>query len=140
MAEGPLVFISHSSTDTWIATQIAARIRDCGAEVFLDEAEVAYGDDFDQRIVQAAKAANELLVLLTPWATNRPYIWLEMGVFWGDEKRMVGVLQGITVKEFTADERTPVVLKRLSLLTLNEIEKYFEQLRVRVAQWKEEHA
>jgi hypothetical protein len=60
---------------------------------------------------------------LTPWATNRPYIWLEIGAFWGDEKRIVGVLHGMTVKDFTADEKVPLILKRLSLLTLNEIER-----------------
>ncbi|HEX9983784.1 MAG TPA: toll/interleukin-1 receptor domain-containing protein [Thermoanaerobaculia bacterium] len=140
MQDVPLVFISHSSTDTWVAKQIAAHVRACGAEVFLDEADIAHGDDFEGRIVQAAKAATELIVLLTPWAMNRPYIWLEIGVFWGDQKRMVGVLHGMTAKAFTADEQTPVVLKRLSLVTLNDVETYFEQLRARVTQWKTDHA
>src|SRR5262249_53486083 len=138
MPDALRVFISHSSIDTWVATQIARRVRECGAEFFLDETHIAYGDDFDKRIIQAAKAADELLVLLTPWATNRPYIWLEMGVFWGDGKRMVGVVHGKTVLEFNADEQTPDTLKRLSLLTLNEIEKYFEQLTARVVKWKED--
>jgi len=139
VADAPLVFISHSSADTWVAKQIAERIRACGAEVFLDEADIAHGDDFDQKIVQAAKAASELLVLLTPWATNRPYIWLEIGVFWGDQKRMVGVLHGVTVKEFSVDERIPAVLKRLSLVLLNDVDTYFEQLRGRIDEWKREH-
>jgi hypothetical protein len=136
MADAPFVFISHSSTDTWVAKQIAEHIRRCGADVFLDEADIAAGDDFEDEIVQAAKRATELLVLLTPWAMKRPHIVLEIGVFWG--KRTVGILHGMTVKEFTSGEDSPPILKRLRLLTLNEIETYFEQLRGRVTKWKED--
>jgi hypothetical protein len=82
MASIPQVFISHSSMDTWIAKQIATLIGQCGATCFLDEADVQIGDDFEDKIREAANASGELLVLLTPWAIERPYIWLEMGVFW----------------------------------------------------------
>jgi TIR domain len=140
VAAGPLIFISHSSADTWVAKRIAEAARVCGADVFLDEAGIDHGDDFEKKIVQAAKAATELIVLLTPWAITRPYIWLEIGVFWGDDKRMVGVLHGMSVNEFTSDERIPVVLKRLSLLTLNDVDSYFDQLRTRVEKWKDDHA
>jgi len=45
------VFVSHSSRDTWIARQIADHIERTGAAVFLDEADVEHGDDFDQKLV-----------------------------------------------------------------------------------------
>ncbi len=129
----PQVFVSHSSVDTWVAKQIAEHIEACGAAAFLDEADIQHGDDFEARIISAANSSTELLVLLTPWATSRPYIWLEMGIFWGNKKRIVGVLHGITPKEFANDERMPVLLKRTDLLSINQLDFYFEQLRCRVA-------
>jgi hypothetical protein len=35
-----LIFVSHSSQDTWVAKQIAREIKDRGGTPFLDEAEV----------------------------------------------------------------------------------------------------
>jgi hypothetical protein len=128
----PQVFISHSSTDTWVAKQIAAHIKQCGAEFFLDAEDIEHGDDFEKKILEAAQASSELLVLITPWATLRPYIWLEMGVFWGSGKRIVGVLHGITAKEIASDERIPILLKRIDLLDINRIDSYFDQLRARL--------
>ena len=51
------------------------------------------------QIIDAAKASDELLVLLTPWATDRPYIWIEIGLFLGENKRIVGVLHGLEKKD-----------------------------------------
>ena len=125
------VFVSHSSVDTWVARQIARNIEACGATAFLDEADMEHGDDFEERIIAAANSSSELLVLLTPWATTRPYIWLEMGLFWGSRKRIVGVLHGVTAKDLSSDERIPVLLKRTDLVDLNRIDSYFDQLRNR---------
>ena len=116
------VFISHSSIDTWVAKQIALQIENCGARFFLDKADIHHGDDFEEKIIQAAHASSELLVLLTPWSTTRPYIWLEMGIFWGNYTRIVGVLHGLKTNELAMDERIPILLKRTHLLDINEID------------------
>lgn len=126
------VFISHSSKDTWVARQIADRISACGAGTFLDEADVAYGDDFDDKIIAAADHSIELLVLLTPWALNRPYIWIEIGLFLNERKRIVVVLHGLTAKEISTDERIPAILKRIDLVEINQLDGYFNQLKKRV--------
>ena len=130
------VFISHSSVDTWIAKQLASHITKCGASTFLDEASIEHGDDFEQKILDAAENCDELLVLLTPWATSRPYIWLEVGVFWGARKRIVCLLHGINPKELATDEKMPVLLKKLDLLPLNEIDNYLLQLKNRIKRFK----
>src|ERR1043166_2290014 len=119
------VFISHSSTDTWVARQIANYIAACGASCFLDESNVQIGDDLEEKIREAANASDELLVLLTPWAIDRPYIWVELGAFWGARKRIVEVLYGLTSNQLFAMEDIPMLLKRSDLISLNEIESYF---------------
>jgi TIR domain-containing protein len=69
-----LVFISHSGSDTWVAKQIAREIEARGAAPFLDEAQVDAGADFEEDILKFLERAHELVVLLTPWALERPYV------------------------------------------------------------------
>ena len=126
------VFISHATTDTWVARQIAGHIRARGADTFLDEADIQHGDDIEERIYQAANESQELLVLLTPWAITRPYIWMEIGLFWGAGKRIVGVLHGLSQQELATDGRIPLLLKRGKMLDINRIDGYFDELEERV--------
>ncbi len=128
------VFISHATVDTWVARQMADHIHRCGHTTFLDQVNLSHGDDFEQEILRQADESSELLVLFTPWALDRRYLWLEIGVFWGARKRIVGVLYGLTAKELIADEKTPVAIKRLLLLEINQIDSYFLQLQNRSIQ------
>ncbi|MGH9844417.1 MAG: toll/interleukin-1 receptor domain-containing protein [Blastocatellia bacterium] len=126
------VFISHSSIDTWVARQISRHLADCGARTFLDEADIEYGDDFEEKILAAAQASEELLVLFTPWAIKRPYIWLEIGAVWGQGKRVVGILYGLTASDLVAQDGTPALIKRIDLVEINKLDGYFDQLKGRV--------
>lgn len=99
---------------------------------FLDEADIEYGDDFEERILEAVRASEELLVLLTPWAIRRPYIWLEIGAVWGRGKRIVGILYGLTASDLVAQDGTPALFKRIDLVEINKLDGYFDQLRGRV--------
>ena len=83
------------------------------------------------------QASEELVVLLTPWALTRPYIWLEIGALWGREKRIVGVLHGISTGELITREGIPALLKRINLLDINGIDEYFQQLAVRVVRMRQ---
>ncbi len=132
----PKVFISHASVDLWVARTLAERAQLCGADAFLDHHEVEYGDDFEERIISEADEATELLVLLTPFSTERKYVWLELGMFLGSRKRIVAALYGVTIDEVANDKFTPVMLKRVSSVELNYIDKYFEQLKSRVEEWR----
>lgn len=127
------VFVSHSSRDTWVAKQIAREISFCGATPFLDESEIEVGDDFEANILSFLEKAHELLVLLTPWALDRPYVWAELGAAWGRRIPIVGILHGMTPAELQSKTGIPVFLKKRDLLDINEIELYFQQLKARVA-------
>lgn len=126
------VFISHASTDVWVAKQMAIHIRECGADTFLDCEQITHGDDFEERIINESQISDELLVLFTPTAHNRKYVWMEIGMFLGSRKRVVGVLYGITKDEISTDPNTPIALKRIDSVNLNEIDSYFIELRDRV--------
>ena len=47
-----LVFISHSSQDTWVAKQIAREVTSTGAIPFLDEADIEVGAEFRDAILE----------------------------------------------------------------------------------------
>jgi hypothetical protein len=127
------VFVSHSSTDAWVAKQLSTHLERCGAATFLDVNDIEHGDDFDETIVEAAERSHELLVLLTPWSKDRHYVWMEIGMFRGARKRVVGILHGVKTTEIATDERIPVVLKKIDLVDLNAIDSYLTQLARRAA-------
>ena len=129
-----LIFVSHSSSDTWVAKQIAREIERCGATPFLDEAQVDRGADFEEDILEFMERAHELVVLLTPWACDKPYVWAELGAAWGRRIPIVALLLGITPSELQSRPGAPVFLKKRDLLQLNDIDTYLEQLRDRVEQ------
>ena len=72
-------------------------------------------------------------MLLTPWALTRPYIWAELGAAWGRQIPIVVVLHGLTVEEIQSAPNIPIFRKKRDLIDINDIERYFEQLRKRVA-------
>lgn len=130
-----LVFISHSGADTWVAKQIAREIRNCGATPFLDEAEIDVGADFEEDILAFLDKAHELVVLLTPWALERPYVWAELGAAWGRRIPIVGLLQGLTAAELQSRSGVPILLKKRNLLPLNDLDTYLNQLRERIQEY-----
>src|SRR5947209_3259589 len=127
-----LVFVSHSSQDTWVARQIAREIQSSGAKAFLDEAEVDAGADFEEDILDFLEKAHELVVLLTPWALDRPYVWAEIGAAWGRRIPIIALLHGITPGELQSRPGIPVLLKKRDFIDLNEVETYLAQLKRRV--------
>jgi len=126
------VFISHASTDLWVAKQLESEVKKCGADTFIDTDGVEYGDEFENVIIEQANDCNELLVLFTPIASERKYVWLEIGMFLGAKKRIVAALYGVSKEEIAKDQHTPLLMKKISSVNLNDIDGYFSQLKKRV--------
>ena len=129
-----LIFISHAGEDTWVARQIASAVEACGARPFLDEADIDIAAEFEEDLRRFLDQASELVVLFTPWASERPYVWAEIGAAWIRRIPIVVVLHGLTVRDFQSQASTPVFLKRRNIIRLNDIDRYFEELRTRIAE------
>ena len=127
-----LVFVSHGGPDTWVAKQIAREIEARGATPFLDEAQVDAGADFGEDILDFLQRAHELVVLLTPWALERPYVWAEIGAAWGRRIPIRGTIARDHGGGVANRPGIPVLLKKRDLLELNDIEAYLKQLAARV--------
>ena len=132
LKDGWLVFISHSGQDVWIAKQIAREIAACGAVPFLDEAGIEIGASFEDQLLTFLNKAQELVVLITPWALSRPYVWAELGAAWGRRIPIVAVLYGITEFDIQSKAEIPGFLKKRNIIGLNEIDIYLNQLKDRV--------
>ena|SRR5438552_2884225 len=133
MDERPLkVFISHGQEDTWLAAQIARRAQECGAETFLDEANIAKGDDFQRIIRDEVDSCSELIALFTPWSAQRFWVWIEIGAAWGKGKRIVAVMYGLSVEDLEKLGGSRAILESINIVELNGVDRYFGELQNRV--------
>lgn len=112
-----LVFVSHSGDDTWVAKQVAREFAECGATPFLDEAEIDVGADFEEDILSFLERTDELVVLFTPWALNRPYVWAELGAAWGRRIPIAGLLHGLSAGKLQSMPGVPILLKKRDRLS-----------------------
>src|SRR5882724_10152380 len=94
-----MVFVSHATTDKWIARVLCEKIESTGAVTFRDDRDIAGGDDIPEAIRVAIKQSRELIVLLTPHSIDREWVRLEVGAAWGSRKdfRIVAVLCHVDV-------------------------------------------
>ncbi|TKB88963.1 MAG: toll/interleukin-1 receptor domain-containing protein [Nitrospira sp.] len=127
-----LAFISHCAEDTWVARQLSHECSKVGAQTFLDEAQIAVGANFEHDIITALQKANELVVLITPWALDRPYVWLEIGAAWIRGIPIIAILLGVSISQFQEKANVPVALKQRNLLPLNNVDRYINELSARV--------
>jgi len=124
------VFVSHSK-DEAIAKQICTGIDDAGAESFLDELKVEAGDVFEQRLLDGLRRCEEHVILLSPRSVTRPYVWMELGASWIMGRRIVGIMNGITIRELRAMDGMPALIADLNLIDIGDVKSFFEELRRR---------
>ena len=133
------VFVSHASGDTWIARQMANHIEEAGAGTFLDAVWIDHGDDFEDEVIGAADWCDEMVVLLTPWSVERQWLWMEVGLFLKQRKRIVSVTYRLDVP-IDDHPRVPVPLKRRDSVSLEEFDaSYVDQLRSRLEKPEQPH-
>jgi lambda repressor-like predicted transcriptional regulator len=94
--------------------------------------QIAIGAVFEADILAALKKADELLVLFTPWALERPNVWLEVGAAWFKGIPIIAVLLGVTPKEIQEHPRAPIAIKERNIIELNSVDRYFTELRERI--------
>ena len=77
------------------------------------------------------RSSRELIALLTPTSVLRSWIWTEIGAAWGQDKRVVGVLYGLTRSDLHA-ENGMSILEDSNLVLINDLDKYFAELKRRM--------
>jgi TIR domain len=120
------VFISHSSVDQWIASQIARDIESAGIEVFLDVKDLDTGDDFDEQIRTNLIQSDEMLLLISPAALRSFWVMMEFGAARALGMRPALILVGVSPNEL------PDPINRHLARDLNQIDRYYDELRRRL--------
>jgi TIR domain len=125
------VFFSHGGDDTYVVELLKPRVEGSGAHVFLDTGRIDYGDNFRQMILEELVKCDELLVLFTKSSLKRPWVLAEVGATLIRKKRIVAILYGPTPEKLQ-ELGILSLLGQYKLLTINEFDKYLDQLARRV--------
>jgi hypothetical protein len=113
-ADGPhQVFISYAQADKSVARQIADALRGAGLKVWFDEWALMPGDSIRQRIDEALRASDLLLVLLSPSSVNSRWVQTEWNAALSSELKARGVT---VIPALIADcEIPPLLASRMYL-------------------------
>ncbi|HEY6632973.1 MAG TPA: toll/interleukin-1 receptor domain-containing protein [Rhizobiaceae bacterium] len=130
------IFISHAWADRWVAAQIEQQIHDLGVATFIDVNDIERGDDIEDRIFAEMPACDELLVLFTPWAVDRNWVWVEIGAARGLRKRIVAVLYEVDLTTIEREKGGSTFLRSKNAVDINDLDTYFRELKNRIAKGK----
>lgn len=115
------VYISHTYKDAALAKKVATILRTDGLNVWNEEDEIMPGDNWAEKISQALKESEAMVVLLTPAALESKNVRREIEYALGEESyshRLIPVAVGDP--QNLPDEKIPWILKRLNMITLPE--------------------
>ena len=106
-----------------------------GAETFLAVAELHAGDEFKRRIRSEIRSARELVALFTPSSALRPWVWIEVGAAWLQDKRVIAVLHGLSITEFDEITKGKGLFDDLNVIQPNDdFDRYLAELSIRVTE------
>ena len=125
------VFISHATTDQWIAKVLCEKLQSVGADTFRDDRDIKGGDVIPEEIRLELKRCNELLVLLTPTSVGRTWVHLEVGAVWSRSKkvRIVSILYHATI------DSIPDIIKEHKAFHLNDLDRYLVEVAERAERY-----
>ena len=129
---GFAVFLSHAGEDLGIAKLIAGELERRNVSTFVDVDAIAAGDDFEESIISAIGAAREVVVLLTPNALKRMYVWMEVGVALSNGKPLIGILHDLSPREVQSNPDIITAVKKINLVPLEELGKYLDEVQQRM--------
>lgn len=122
-----LVFVSHASSDKWIAKRICEQFDSIpGVATFRDDRDIEGGEDIPKKLKVELAKADLLVVLLTPESHGRAWVLVEVGAYWGKPGKDRPILP---VTCHIDEDRVPEMLKRQKRVSLNDLDLFVEQLR-----------
>jgi hypothetical protein len=122
------IFVSHATSDKWLAVTLCEKLEAAGATTFRDDRDIDGGDDIPERIRAEIKRSRELIVLLTPHSVTRPWVLIEVGAAWGlsKAKRITPILCHIDI------DPIPGMLKSKKAIHINDLTDLLAEVKRRV--------
>jgi hypothetical protein len=115
------VFISHAHTDEALVEKVATALNKAGLEAWDDTREIFPGDNWADKIAQALKESEAMVVLLTPDAIHSSLVRHDVAYALGNiryRNRLLPVIVGDPDR--IPKEDIPWILHRLKMVQLDE--------------------
>jgi|SRR5437868_1774672 len=124
-----VVFLSHSSLDTWIANVIAEKIHALGADCWVDEKDLAGGNVIVEDIIKGIDACHEAIVLISPNSVKSQWVSFEIGGVRAQHKRVTPVLNNVKPQQMAP-------MQDIKGIDLNKLDQFLAQLKKRISRWQ----
>jgi len=115
------VFISYACEDSELARKLSQWLQDAGFDVWLDENNVLPGDNWAEKVSQALKKSQAMVVLVSPAAMNSRSVRHEIEFALGAKEysgRLVPVFIG--PRDRIPKDKLPWILRRLKGIDLTD--------------------
>jgi hypothetical protein len=113
------VFISYACEDRELAKRLSRWLEGAGFDVWLDESNILPGDNWAEKVSQALKESQAMVVLVSPTAMDSKWVRHEIEFALGAKEysgRLVPVFVG--PRDKIPEDRLPWILRRLKGIEL----------------------
>lgn len=121
------VFISHSHQDDELVRDLARRLRVAGLTPSVDLTELPLGTNWRRTVREQIRAADAMLILVTPAALKSDWTMTELGMAEGFERVIIPVIAGLKPRDL------PAPLRTFRTVPFDELDGAIEQLSERLA-------
>jgi hypothetical protein len=87
-----LVFISYSRKDEGFVLPLCKKLKELGVEIWLDQWDIAPGDDWDISIDDAIYKCTRMLIILSPDAVDSYQVRGELHTFFKEKKPVIPIV------------------------------------------------
>ncbi len=118
------VFLSYTHNDSFLAKKIASALTKNGLDVWNAETEIFPGDNWAEKVSDALKESDAMVVLITPESLESRVVRREIEYALGDKSynnRVIPVLIG-SEQSFSSED-IPWILQKLQMIRLSKPEQ-----------------
>jgi hypothetical protein len=87
-----LFFISYSRKDEDFVLHLCKKLKEVGVEIWLDQWDIAPGDNWDKSIDEALFKCTRMLIILSPDAVDSKEVQSELYTFFNDDKPVIPIV------------------------------------------------
>lgn len=105
------IFLSYSSKDKPWVSEFVATLKGAGVKAWFDASDLAPGERWQEKIQEALRDSEILVVVLSQNSVESPWTFFELGAAVADRKRIIP----IATEDFDLS-KLPLLLKQYQLL------------------------
>jgi len=120
------VFICHSHQDDELVRDLARRLRDAGLKPSVDLSELPHGANWRRTVREQIRAADAMLILVTPAALKSDWTMTELGMAEGFDRFIIPIVAGLKPRDL------PAPLRSFQVVPFDQLDGAIEQLSERL--------